>query len=182
MITYLFPKAHAVAYVIMAFRIAWFKIHRPLEFYSAYFYRRSQKDSFDAEYMTRGIGVAKAKIMEIRNNAEATAKEKTLLTTLEACYEFYLRGFEFVGIDLYESDPVKFLIAGENKLRPPFVSISGLGDIAAYDLALNREGREFISIDDLSSSCTKVSKTHLEQLKNLNALRGLPESSQMSLF
>ena len=179
--TYLFPKAHAVAYVIMAFRIAWFKVHRPLEFYSAYFYRRSQKDSFDAEYMTRGIDVTRKKIKDIRNNPDAKQKEEELLTTLEACYEFYLRGFEFAGVDLYESDPVKFLIADKKKLRPPFVAISGLGETAAYDLAENRAS-VFISIEDISAVCSKVSKTHLEQLKALGALGNLPETSQMTLF
>ena len=181
-ITYLFPKAHAVAYVIMAYRIAWFKIHKPLEFYSAYFYRRSQNGSFDAEYMTRGIDRVRERIKALREIQNAKEKEKTLLTTLEACYEFYLRGFDFVSIDLYESDPVKFLIEGDKKLRPPFVSVSGLGETAARDLSENREGHRFVSVDDISAACTKVSKTHIEQLKALGALRNLPESSQMSLF
>ena len=181
-ITYLFPKAHAVAYVMMAFRIAWFKVHRPLEFYSAYFYRRSQKDHFDAEYMARGADVARARIRDIRNSADAKVKEEEALTTLEACYEFYMLGYDFIGIDLYESDPVKFLIAGEKKLRLPFVAVSGLGETAAYDLAENRTSREFISIDDISAACTKVSRTHLEQLRALGALRNLPESSQMTFF
>jgi len=183
-ITYLFPKAHAVAYVMMAFRIAWFKVHKPLEFYSAYFYRRSQKDSFDAECMTRGIEAVRAKMKEIRSNPDTKAKSKDeeLYITLEACYEFYLRGFEFTDIDLYDSDPLRFLIIGQDKLRPPFVAIGGLGEIAARDLADNRLGREFISIDDISSACTKVSRAHLDQLKTLGALRNLPETSQMSLF
>ena len=181
-ITYLFPKAHAAAYVIMAFRIAWFKVHRPLEYYSAYFYRRSQKDHFDAESMTRGIDVARAKINEINKNPNAKQKDKTLLTTLEACYEFYMRGFGFLDIDLYESDPVKFLIAGDGKLRPPLIAVSGLGDAVARDIAANRVGREFISVDEISAACAKVSKTQLEQLKALGALRYLPDSSQMSLF
>jgi len=183
-ITYLFPKAHAVAYVMMAFRIAWFKVHRPLEFYSAYFYRRSQKDSFDAEFMTRGIEVVRSKLKEIRSNPDtkARSKDEELYITLEACYEFYMRGFEFTGIDLYESDPVKFLIIDDNKLRPPFVAIGGLGEIAARDIAENRTGREFISIDDISAACSKVSRAHLEQLRMIGALRDLPDTSQMSLF
>jgi len=181
-ITYLFPKSHAVAYVIMAFRIAWFKVHKPLEFYSAYFYRRSRKDRFDAECMTQGIDVARAKINAIKRNAAAKPKDKALLKTLEACYEFYMRGFSFLSIDLYESDPVKFLIQGETQLRPPFVAVSGLGDTVANDIAENRTGREFISVDDISSACPKVSRTQLEQLKSLGALRYLPESSQMSFF
>ena len=181
-ITYLFPKAHAAAYVIMAFRIAWFKVHRPLEFYSAYFYRRSQKDAFDAVIMTKGLEVARAKIREISKNQLAKPKDKALLKTLEACYEFYKRGFSFLNIDLYDSDPVKFLTADDDKLRPPFVAVSGLGETAARDIAEKRVGRTFISVDDISSACNKVSKTHLEQLSALGALRNLPDASQMSLF
>ena len=180
-IAYLFPKAHAVAYVMMAFRIAWFKVHEPLAFYSAYFYRRSQKDSFDAAVMTRGIDTVRTKIHEIQNNPDATAKEEDLLTTLEACYEFYMRGFDFAGIDMYESDAVKFLITG-NKLRPPFVAISGLGETAARDIAAHRGDKEFISIEEFAASCPKVSKTHIEQLKSMGALRDLPDTSQISLF
>jgi DNA polymerase-3 subunit alpha (Gram-positive type) len=181
-IKYLFPKAHAVAYVMMAFRIAWFKVHEPLAFYSAYFYRRSQKDSFDAMFMTRGIDVVAAKIREIKNNQSATAKEEDLLTTLEACYEFYRRGFEFTPIDLYKSDAVRFVITEGNKLCPPFVAISGLGETAAYDLVEKRAGRQYVSIEELSMSCPKVSKTHIEQMKNLGALGALPETSQITLF
>jgi DNA polymerase-3 subunit alpha (Gram-positive type) len=181
-IKYLFPKAHAVAYVMMAFRIAWFKVHKPMAFYSAYFYRRSQKDGFDAESMTRGIDVVSAKIREIKNNAAATAKEEDLLTTLEACYEFYKRGFDFAPIDLYESDAVKFNITPDGRLRPPFVAISGLGETAAFDIVKSRAGRQFISVEEFSTSCPKVSKTHIEQMKNLGALASLPETSQLTLF
>ena len=180
--TYLFPKAHAAAYVIEAFRIAWFKVHKPLEFYSAYFYRRSQKNNFDLECMTSGIERVKAKIKETRNNPEAKPKDEDLLPTLEACYEFYMRGFEFERIDIYESDPVRFLIVGENKLRPPFIAVSGLGETGARDLAEKRADCNFVSIDEISAACPKVSKTHIEQLKALGALRDLPDSSQMSLF
>ena len=181
-IAYLFPKAHAVAYVMMAFRIAWFKVHKPLEFYSAYFYRRSQKDSFDAQSMTKGIDIVRRKIKEIRNNPDAKTKEEELLTTFEACYEFYMRGFDFTGINLYGSDPLRFLLADEKTLIPPFVAIGGLGETAAKDLAENRMGRKFISIDEISAICPKVQKSHLDQLKILGALGNLPESSQLSLF
>ena len=181
-IAYLFPRAHAAAYVIMAFRIAWFKVHRPLEFYSSYFYRRSLKDAFDAKSMTQGIAVVRSKIKSLRSTPELKAKDDDILTTLEACYEFYLRGFSFARLDLYKSDPVKFLVADEKTLCPPFVAVSGLGDTAAYDIAEKRVDREFISIEDISTSCPKVSKAHLEQLKALGALRNLPDSSQMSLF
>ncbi len=181
-IKYLFPKAHAVAYVMMAFRIAWFKVHEPLAFYSAYFYRRSQKDSFDAAIMTCGIETVRNKIQEIKRSTKATAKEEDLLVTLEAVYEFYLRGFQFAPIDLYRSDESKFLIEG-NGLRPPFVAISGLGGTAAHDLVSCRaNGRKFVSTEEVLSACSKVSQAHMEQLKNLGALGDLPETSQISLF
>ena len=181
-IAYLFPKAHAVAYVMMAFRIAWFKVHEPLAFYSAYFYRRSQKGGFDAAMMTVGTDGVRRKINEMRRRT-LTANEEDLLVTLEAVYEFNMRGFEFAPIDLYESDATKFKIAGEKQLRPPFVSIAGLGETAALDLAAcGKRGQEFISIEELGAACPKVSQTHLEQLKTLGALGDLPESSQINLF
>ncbi len=181
-IKYLFPKAHAVAYVMMAFRIAWFKVHEPLAFYSAYFYRRSQKDCFDAEIMTGGLEAVRAKIREIKNMADAKGKDEDLLTTLEACYEFYSRGFSFAPVDLYESDAVKFAVTSDGRLRPPFVAISGLGETAANDIVRCRQGRQFVSIEELSLSCPKVSKSHIEQMKNLGALGTLPETSQITLF
>ena len=183
-IAYLFPKAHAVAYVMMAFRIAWYKVHRPLAFYSAYFYRRSQKDAFDAQMMTQGTEATRRKILELQNKPDATAKEKDLLVTLEAVYEFNLRGFTFAPMDLYASDATKFLPNEEaGTLLPPFVAISGLGESAARDLvACRRDGRQFISVEELSDACPKVSQTHLETLKAMGALGDLPESSQMSLF
>ena len=181
-IKYLFPKAHATAYVMMAFRIAWFKVHEPLAFYSAYFYRRSQKDGFDAESMLQGIDKCLAKINAIRRNPNATAKEEDLLTTLEAVYEFYRRGFTFAPIDIYKSDSYKFLIE-DGCLRPPFVAISGLGESAAWNLVACREGgREFVSVEELSAACPKVSTAHLEMLRKLGALGDLPETRQVSLF
>ena len=183
-IQYLFPKAHAVAYVMMAFRIAWFKVHRPLAFYSAYFYRRSQKDSFDARLMTRGQSVVDAKIRELNQVQERlrTAKENELYTTLEACHEFYSRGFTFLPIDLYESDAVKFEIVGEDALRAPFVAVSGLGEIAAREIAIAREGRTFVAIDDFEQNCQKVSSAHISALHELGAFGNMAETSQLTLF
>ena len=181
-IAYLFPKAHAVAYVMMAFRIAWFKVHEPLAFYSAYFYRRSQKGGFDAAMMTVGTDGVRRKIREMKGKP-LTANEEDLLVTLEAVYEFNMRGFEFAPIDLYKSDAIKFTITEDGRLRPPFVSISGLGETAAWDLAHCTEGgRSFISIEDLGRACPKVSQTHLEALKAMGALGDMPETSQINLF
>jgi DNA polymerase-3 subunit alpha (Gram-positive type) len=181
-IKYLFPKAHAVAYVMMAFRIAWFKVHEPLAFYSAYFYRRSQKGGFDAAKMAQGIEVVQDNIRQIRNNPNPTAKDDDLLTTLEACYEFYKRGFSFAPIDIYESDAIKFLITEDGRLRPPFVAVSGLGETAARDIVEHRGDCDFVSLEEFAATCSKVSDTHIEMLRALGAIRGLPETSQMSLF
>ncbi len=180
-IKYLFPKAHAVAYVMMAFRIAWFKVHEPLAFYSAYFYRRSQKDGFDAEMMTQGMERVKEEIKRIDSNPEATAKDQDLLTTLEACYEFYLRGFAFAPMDLYESDALRFNLK-DGKLLPPFVSVAGLGETAALDIAEGREGKHFISVEEFAAACPKVSKTHIESLRAAGVFGDLPDTSQVSLF
>lgn len=182
-IQYLFPKAHAVAYVMMAFRIAWFKVYRPLQFYSAYFYRRSQKDAFDADMMLKGADFVRRKIGELDRKADITQKEEELRTTLEAVYEFYMRGFTFAPMSLYECDAARFLVKGEKTLLPPFVAISGLGATAAADLVACREGgRRFISVEELGAACPKVSQTNLEQLKATGALGDMPVESQMTLF
>jgi DNA polymerase-3 subunit alpha (Gram-positive type) len=180
-IKYLFPKAHAVAYVMMAFRIAWFKVNHPLAFYAAYFYRRSQKGGFDAVMMTKGIDRVKENIKAIDDNEDATAKDEDLLTTLEVVYEFYLRGLDFLPIDLYKSHATKFLIE-DGKIRPPFVAISGLGESAAEDLVRGREGKSFISMEEVSIACPKVSKTHMQMLKDAGAFGSMPETNQVSLF
>lgn len=180
-IAYLFPKAHAVAYVMMAFRIAWFKVHKPLAFYSAYFYRKSQKGGFDAQMMTQGLDEVKRHINRIKNDPDATDKDEDLLTTLEACYEFYMRGFEFAPIDIYQSHATRFNIQGD-KLLPPFVAVSGLGESAAWDIMEGREGKHFISMEEFSDACPKVSKTHMELLRSLGAFGDLPETSQVTFF
>ena len=180
-IKYLFPKAHAVAYVMMAFRIAWFKVNHPLAFYAAYFYRRSQKGGFDAVMMTQGMDAVKANIEAIDGNEDATAKDEDLLTTLEVVYEYYLRGFEFLPIDIYKSHATKFLIE-DGKLRPPFVAISGLGESAAWDIMNGRDGKDFISIEEVAIACPKVSKTHIQMLKDGGAFGSLPDTNQVSLF
>ena len=178
-IGYLFPKAHAVAYVMMAFRIAWYKVHEPLAFYATFFSVRAK--AFDAEYCCAGLDAVKRKIREIENNKDATAVEQNLLTTLEVCYEFYLRGFHFDTINIYHSDATKFKVT-ENGLLPPFTTVHGLGEAAAIDTVEKRKGKEFISIEEFSMCCNKLSKTHIEQLKALGAFAGMAETSQMTLF
>jgi len=180
-IKYLFPKAHAVAYVMMAFRIAWFKVNHPLAFYAAYFYRRSQKDYFDVSLMTKGLDFTKATIDAIDNDENASDKDQKMLVTLEVVYEFYLRGFDFLPIDIYKSDASMFLIE-DGKIRPPFLSVPGLGKNAARDLAEGRKGKKFLSIEEVAIACPKVSKTHMQMLKDAGAFGSLPETNQVSLF
>ena len=122
-----------------------------------------------------------ANIQAIDSNEEATAKDEDLLTTMEVVYEYYLRGFEFLPIDIYKSHATKFLIQ-DGKLLPPFVSISGLGENAAWDLMNGREGKSFISIEEVALACPKVSKTHIQMLKDAGAFGSLPDTSQISLF
>jgi len=181
-IAYLFPKAHAVAYVMMAFRIAWFKAHKPLAFYAAYFSIRAK--AFDEAFMCRGMDVCQQKMRQIiAKDKEATAVEQDMLTTLEVCYEFYLRGFTFDRMDVYQSEAINFTVDWERgTLRPPFVSVAGLGETAAVSLAEARKGKHFISIEEVSAACPKVSKTHIQLLKEAGAFGDLPETSQIDLF
>ena len=178
-IGYLFPKAHAVAYVMMAFRIAWFKVHQPLAFYATFFSIRAK--AFDAEYCCAGIDAVKQKIKEIENNKDATDVEQNLMVTLEVCYEFYLRGFHFDTISIYDSDATHFKIT-ENGLLPPFVTVRGLGETAALDTVEKRKGKNFVSVEEFATTCNKLSKTHIEQLKALGAFAGMADTSQVTLF
>ena len=180
-IKYLVPKAHATAYVMMAFRIAWFKVHQPLAFYAAYFYRRSQKGGFDEGMMCHGIELVKKKLQEIKADEDSTAKDDDLFTTLEVCYEFYLRGFSFAPIDIYHSHATKFLIE-DGQLRPPFVAVSGLGETAAWDIMNCRDSMEFLSVEEFADACPKVSKTLIDQLQSAGAFGDLPLTSQLTLF
>ena len=166
---------------MMAFRIAWFKVYHPLAFYAAYFYRRSQKGGFDAVLMTHGMDSVLANIKAIEDNENATDKDEDLLTTLEVAYEYYLRGFEFLPIDIYKSHATRFQVV-DGKLLPPFVAISGLGENAAWDIMKGREGQEFLSVEEFSAACPKVSKTHIQMLKEAGAFGSLPDTSQVSFF
>ena len=181
-IAYLFPKAHAVAYVMMAFRIAWFKVHRPLAFYAAYFSIRAK--AFDQEFMCQGMDVCQKKMREIiAKDKDASAVEQDMLTTLEVCYEFYLRGFTFRRMDLYLSDALHFRVDEEHKaLIPPFISVAGLGETAALSLAEQAKGRRFISVEEVSAACPKVSKTHIDKLTEAGAFGDMPATSQLDLF
>ncbi len=179
-IKYMFPKAHAVAYVTMAFRIAWFKVHYPLAYYAAFFSIRA--DEFDSEFMIYGKEKVKAKMkeLELQGNSIST-KDKGMYTILEIVLEMYERGFEFLPVDLYKSHNTKFLIE-DGKIRPPLTSIAGLGGIAAESIynAAKLEGK-FMCIDDLQLKA-KIGKSMIELLSKFGCLDGIPQSNQISLF
>ena len=178
-IKYMFPKAHAAAYVTNAFRIAWFKVHEPLAYYAAYFSIRA--DEFDSEYMIFGKEKVKNKMKEIdlQGNA-ATVKDKNMYAILELVLEMYERGFEFLPIDLYKSSSTKFLVE-DGGIRPPLNSIPGLGTVAAQGIEKARKDGKFMSIDDLKIR-SKVGVSVTDLLKKFGCLEGMSQSNQMSLF
>ena len=181
-IKYMFPKAHAVAYVMMAFRIAWFKVHRPLAFYSAYFSIRAK--GFDASCMIKGDKVCLDKMSELRQKERdktISAAEKDMMTTLEVCHEFYRRGFTFEPMDVYKSDATRFLVT-ETGLIPPFTSMPGIGEQAALSIVEERKNGKFLSAEELIVRCPKASKAVVELLEQIGALGSMPKTTQMSLF
>jgi len=178
-IKYMFPKAHAAAYVLTAIRIGWYKVYHPLAFYTAYFTVRA--DEFDAELMIYGRERVRSKITELEREGNAiSAKDRNVLTILEVVNEMYARGIEFLPVDLYMSDAVKFKIE-DNKIRPPLSSLQGLGAAAANAIVEARAEGEFISTEDLRIR-SRVSKAVIEILARNGCLDGIPESSQISLF
>ena len=181
-IKYMFPKAHAVAYVMMAFRIAWFKVHRPLAFYSAYFSIRAK--GFDASCMIKGDKVCLDKMTELRGKERdktISAAEKDMMTTLEVCHEFYRRGFTFEPMDVYKSDATRFLVT-ETGLIPPFTSMPGIGEQAALSIVEERKNGKFLSAEELIVRCPKASKAVIELLDQIGALGSMPKTTQMTLF
>ena len=179
-IKYMFPKAHAVAYVTMAFRIAWFKVHYPLAYYATFFSIRATE--FDSEYMIYGKEKVKTKMKELEEQGNnISAKDKSMYTILELVLEMYERGFEFLPIDLYKSHSTKFRIE-DGKIRPPLSSIAGLGEVAAEGIyeAAKKEGK-FMCIDDLQVKA-KIGKSMVELLGKFGCLDGMSQSNQISLF
>lgn len=178
-IKYLFPKAHAVAYVIMAFRIAFYKVHYPEAFYATYFSTRAE--DFDAAVILQGQRKIKDIMAELKLNEKgASAKEKNLYTLLEVVNEMYMRGIHFAPIDLYKSGIRKFKLT-QNGILPPMISLQGLGLTAAQNIAREREKVGFTSIEDLRQR-TKISKTVVEILRQNGVLNNLQETNQISLF
>ncbi len=179
-IKYMFPKAHAAAYCTAALRVAWYKVHRPTEYYAAYFTGRGE--DFDAEPVQGGKEAVKRLMDSIRakDKKEATAKELSQAETLHIVYEAMQRGVEFLPVDLYKSHSYKF-VPENGKIRMPFSAVKGLGEAAAQSLMESRKDGEFISCDDLQNR-SGISKSVVESLNALGALGSLPATSQMNLF
>ena len=179
-IKYMFPKGHAVAYCMMAVRVAYYKVYYPLAYYATYFTVRGA-DDFDAELICKGESAVHAKLQELYAlGNSATVKDKGLITVLELSFEMYKRGFEMLKVDLYESDATKFQIVG-NALSPPLSSLQGVGVNAAKAIFEARKDGEFISKEDLRIR-SKVSKTVIETLSVHGCLKGMSETNQLSLF
>lgn len=182
-IKYMFPKAHAVAYVIMALRIGWFKVHRPIYYYAAYFSRRAT--TFDVEVLAAGKNAIRNKMNEILDKMaikKASNKEEDLYAELEIAYEMVLRGFSFKQIDIMKSDAKNFIISEDKKsLIMPFVALDSLGEAAANSVVEARNERPFTSIKDVEMR-TKLNRTIMARLKHLEVFGNLPEDDQTGLF
>ncbi|WP_326909158.1 PolC-type DNA polymerase III [Sedimentibacter sp. MB31-C6] len=178
-IKYMFPKAHAVAYVTMSVKIAYFKVHYPAAFYATYFTMKAE--DFDADIIVKGENsiLQNIKILEEKGN-EKTAKEKNLITVLEVAFEMYKRGYKFTKVDLYKSDDKKFLLSDEG-IIPPLVGLQGVGANAAANIKAERENGEFISIEDIAKRA-KVSKTVIEVMEKHGCFKDLDKTNQISLF
>jgi DNA polymerase-3 subunit alpha (Gram-positive type) len=178
-IEYMFPKAHAVAYVMMAFRIAYFKVYYPLAFYASFFSIRAE--DFDAETILRGYDSVRQRIREIDKMAySASQKDKKLLPILELAMEMYARKFIFHPVDIYNSDASKFVIY-ENGLLLPFSALPNVGLAAAQGIVDSRTDKEFISVEDFQQR-THLNKTGMDILRKNNCFKDLPETTQISLF
>lgn len=179
-IKYMFPKAHAAAYVMMSFRIAYFKVYYPEAFYATYFTTKAA--DFDADMIIQGLEAIKGFIKEIElKGFDATAKEKNILTVLEVAMEMYARGYKIKPVDLYRSHSDVFEVAEDGGLLPPLKCLDGLGENAAKRIVEERERSKFISKEDLMKRAG-VSKTTIEVLSNHGCLADLPDSNQMNLF
>ena len=179
-IKYMFPKAHAVAYVINAFRLAYYKVHKPAVYYAAQF--SAEYDDFDINSMIKGYEAVKQRIIEINEKGyDATNKESSVLECLKVAIEALARNVKFKPIDLYKSHYHDFVIDDDGNLIPPFRAIDGLGEVVAKKIVEEREKQPFISIEDLQKRA-KLSSTLVEKIRSMGILDGMDESSQLSLF
>lgn len=179
-IKYMFPKAHAAAYVISAFRIAWYKVHMPVYFYASWY--SSKATDVDVESMIKGYQSIKARIEDIQAKGyEATNKENGQAESLKVALEATARGIKFLNVDLYESEATVWVAKNDTEIYPPFNAIDGLGDTVAKNIVAEREKGKFISIEDVQKRA-KVSQTLIDKMKEMGILEGMPDSNQLSLF
>ncbi|MDD2484190.1 MAG: PolC-type DNA polymerase III [Eubacteriales bacterium] len=178
-ISYMFPKAHAVAYVMMSYRIAYYKVYYPQAFYATFFSKKVS--DFNQEVILQGMKAIKKRMEELEGKGKnALAKEEDEVTVLEVAYEMHARGFEFLPVDLFESDAADFLLK-DDKVLLPLCAIAGVGENAAKKIVEERVKGPFLSMDDLAAR-SKINKTALEALAKAGVLTGLPESNQLTLF
>ncbi len=178
-IKYMFPKAHAAAYMIATLRLGWYKVYKPTEYYAAYFTVRGE--DFDGLAVMKGKDAVKKKMADITaKGKEASAKELSSYSTLQIVNEMLARGIKILPVDLYKSDSYRFLVE-ENKIRLPFSSLSGVGESAAQSLVESRKDGKYLSIDDVQLR-SKVTKAVIETLESAGILKNLPASNQMSFF
>ena len=179
-IKYMFPKAHAAAYVTSAFRIAWYKVHMPAYFYASWF--STKATDFDIETMIKGYDAIKNKIIEIKNKGyDATNKEAGVQECLNVALEMAARHIRVSEFDLYKSKGLTFGVEDDKTIIPPFITIDGLGETVAKNIEAEAQKRPFISIEDFQSRC-KVSQTLIDKMRAMGIFKGIPESSQLSLF
>lgn len=180
-IKYMFPKAHAAAYMIATLRLGWYKVHKAVEYYAAYFTVRSE--NLDGAIAMQGHQAVRDKMNNIKQKQsvhEATAKDEAEFQTLQIVNEMMARKIEFLPVDIYKSEAKMFKVE-DGKIRLPFSSLPGVGGAAADSLAETGKHTEYLSIEDMQIK-TKVTKAVIETLKDVGVLKDLPESSQMSLF
>ena len=179
-IKYMFPKAHAAAYVISAFRIAWYKVHMPVYFYASWY--SSKATDVEVESMIKGYDAVKRKLEDIlAKGYEATNKENGQAESLKIALEATARGIKFLPIDLYESEATTWKVKNDTEIYPPFSAIDGLGDTVAKNIVAEREKGKFISIEDVQRRA-KISQTLIDKMKGMGILEGMPDSNQLSLF
>ena len=179
-IKYMFPKAHAAAYVMSAFRIAWYKVHMPVYFYASWY--SSKATDVDVVSMIKGYDGIKQRLEDILvKGFEATNKENGQAESLKVALEATARGIKFLPVDLYKSEATVWVAASDTEIYPPFNAIEGLGDTVAQNIVRERENGPFLSIEDVQKR-GKVSQTLIDKMKEMRILKDLPESNQLSLF